>query len=1269
MSNCRLDTLFIVYLRLAFARTMSLPPLLKFIYNHGTEEVIRRGKKIFHSAGVQFLDVDHVVEQIRFRVRNDLYHNYYTVTVSKYLQEKKLSVRCQCPYNLSDICRHEVAALYQLNEFIQTGFFENDNLEFDQSHTVLRMRQVSRDMLRVFSNETILSQAETWAKEGVVKIVLESGNKLEARVTPTGEPAYPVTICQNEEKYFDTSCTCQEKNYPLCVHKAAVFLHIILTKGIRYFQTLYNWDEQKNKLLSLYGYSTADDLTGKFTFTYENGKPFLRVLDPSIKKINQAEKREVATVEVVEKEWEEPAPQQRIGILIDCHTSWYPFGNISLLSGIPDNNHEDRLENPHLLELGRYINANQFVPEDRDIIPAARKCLHEEILRYIRKSYPFAQHLSEVKIFHERPEAYLRGLIWEYLLPKYHRLLSQFENHPFVYLKRKDQDVSLEQLETVTLSPKKIYPQLYIKPQGENIRIALEWKLDKATIPFEHVERLNEGLMLYDGQVFTIAGLQELQFIENIPNSGYLDVPTEEWPDFLEKNVIAWLKFIQVDWDSSMISEITDTEPAYQLYLREKDTTLILQPAFVYASEVVQWDSQTRDIIIPENGKIRIIRRNIAAENKLIEHLKVLHTDMQMHSNEYFFSIPAKVVLSHNWFFRFLEDMKEWEVALFGFEQLKNLKINTHKPTVRMQVESGIDWFDTALDIHFGDQQVKLEDLKKALTDKQHYIRLDDGSIGILPEQWIKKYTLLFKLGKTGQGKVRVKKFHFSVIDLLLEERDEVDILAELEEKKQLLAGAIDQDYSEIEPPSGLQATLRPYQLAGFRWLTFLASSGWGGLLADDMGLGKTVQTLACLQHYKNKQGSISCLVVCPTTLIYNWENEIKKFTPEFTYHIHHGPKRKVSNSIFDQIDIVITTYGTMRSDIKKIREFEFDYVILDESQAIKNPQSQASKAALLLQAKHRIALSGTPLQNNTFDLYAQMNFLNPGILGSREFFMNEFATPIDKFQEEDVKKELRKITYPFLLRRTKEQVAKDLPEKTETVLYCEMGKEQRVIYEAYRNSYKSKILDMIDEQGMEKSRLHILQGLTRLRQICDSPAILKDDSNYENHSVKLDELVREIQENIQSHKALIFSQFLGMLSLIAEKLEQLKIPFVYFDGSTQASEREKAIKEFQQNDNCRIFLISLKAGGIGLNLTAADYVYIVDPWWNPAVEQQAIDRTHRIGQKRNIFAYRLICRNTIEEKMLILQARKKALAQELVGEDSAILKRLTREDIDFLFS
>lgn len=435
------------------------------------------------------------------------------------------------------------------------------------------------------------------------------------------------------------------------------------------------------------------------------------------------------------------------------------------------------------------------------------------------------------------------------------------------------------------------------------------------------------------------------------------------------------------------------------------------------------------------------------------------------------------------------------------------------------------------------------------------------------------------------------------------------------------------------------------------------------------MGLGKTIQALSFLHHLKKEQGTLKALVVCPTTLMYNWQNEIKKFTPELRYYVHHGGMREKEGIAATAIDIIITTYGTLRSDIRQFVEIDFDYVVLDESQAIKNPGSKVTKAASLLRAKSRLCLSGTPLQNNTFDIFAQMNFLNPGMLGSMEFFKQEFSIPIDKFGEKEQKDHLRKLLYPFILRRTKEQVAKDLPEKQEMVLFCEMGEEQRKIYDAYRNDYRDKILGVVENQGIQKSQLTILQGLMKLRQICDSPAIVKEEEQYPNVSVKLEEIGREITENISNHKALVFSQFLGMLALIKEKMKELGVDYEYFDGSSTVNERERAIQRFQNDDNCRVFLISLKAGGVGLNLTAADYVYIVDPWWNPAVEQQAIDRTHRIGQTKNIFAYRMICTDTVEDKILKLQERKRNLAREVITDDEGFVKSLTKEDVEYLFS
>jgi SNF2 family DNA or RNA helicase len=1249
---------------------MSLPPILRYVYNHGTEEVIKRGKKIFYSSGVQMLDVDHLLEQVRFRVRNDLYQNYYTVTINKYLQHKDLAVRCQCPYNLGEICRHEVAALFQLNDILQSGFFENTNISYDQKHTLVRMRQINKQMLQIFTSADSLEKAERVANGSRVQITTNKNDRIEANVPdPDTDVLYHVTVKQNEERYFDTSCTCDEKTHPLCVHKAALFLQGLKAYGAQFFNSMHNFDVQKNKLLEQYGYSLNDDLTNKFTFTYENNKPFLRVLDTTIQKVNARQPLMARPEPVVEAVEVITVEEKRLGIVIDADIDLFPHVNVLLIAGTADEDQRKLTGSIEKLELGQYINPTRFKIDERDMLPVIRRFQADELLKYLKKNLPFGDFLHDYEaILKDVPAEEVKEQVWEYMVPKYQKLLDRYSAYPFTYIKKRGKALSSASLVPIEFSEKPVHPQLIVKQEGKVYTINLEWIIDNVAVAHTKVTLLNSALMQYGERIYSVGSIQEVYLGETFHPTGKKTITASKWPAFLKDQLMDWSNKIHVHFSEELIEHVYHSKPGYRLLMQERDQILVLQPSFLYDDMEIK-PGNFGDVIQPMDGIVKIMKRNETVEQEFMDLLHTLHSDIQYNKKDQYYFLPGTSVLANNWFYRFTELMKEWNVELLGFEGLKNLRVNIHKPETQIQVSSGIDWFDASVELKFGDQAVSIIDVKKALAQKQNFVKLGDGSIGLLPEEWLKKYSLLLKMGETRGNKVRLKKFHFSILDELLGEIDEDALQQELEGKKVRLETVLSSDFSEVEPPEHLTATLRPYQLAGFQWLIFLNEAGWGGILADDMGLGKTVQTLTFFQHYKNKHEKVRYLVVCPTTLMYNWENEIKKFTPGITHVIHHGPKRNINPAAYLAYDVIITTYGTMRSDIKMFKDIEFDYVVLDESQSIKNPQSQVAKASLLLNSKNRLALSGTPVQNNTFDLYAQMNFLNPGMLGSREFFMSEFATPIDKFREDEVKLQLRKLTYPFLLRRTKEQVAKDLPEKTETILYCEMGTEQRKIYESYRNIYRSQILGMIEERGIERSQMHILQGLTKLRQICDSPAIMNEEERFPNHSIKLDELSREIIENVGDHKVLVFSQFLGMLGLIRTKLEEEGISHVYFDGSSTSREREEAIQEFQNNHECRVFLISLKAGGIGLNLTAADYVYIVDPWWNPAVEQQAIDRTHRIGQTKNIFAYRLICKDTLEEKMLQLQEHKRALANDLVSDDTALMKPLTKEDIAFWFS
>lgn len=1247
---------------------MSLPAILKFVYNHGTEEVVRRGKKIFYSSGVQLLDVDHVIEQVRFRVRNDLYQNYYTVTINKFITTEDLSVRCQCPYNMGEICRHEVAGLFQLNDIIQSGFFENTEVSYDQKHTIVRMRQVSRQVLQIFTAPDVIDLAEDWVSEGRCVVKLGKTDKIEGDITE-GTQVFHVIIKQNEERYFDTCCSCGESRFPLCIHKATLFVQLLKKHGPQYFQAMQNWDVQKNKLLEQYGYSLDDNLKGKFTFTYENGKPFLRVLDTSIKKISLAG---APPKPVVAPQVEIPVlaqEQKRLGMVLDTSLTNFPYVDVMLIEGLTDEEGENYISKLEKLELTQYISPMRFREPERDLLDAARKLMPDKLIEYLKKNLPFGDFLPEQEsVLASEPPPDVKEQLWEYLLPKYQKMLARYASYPLLYEQKPGKALSSASLLEIAFADTTIHPQLEVKKKTKGYAVNLEWIIENTAVDYKKVKVINAALVLYEHKLYSIANLKELALAETFHPSGVIEIGKKAWEDFLVTKIMPWTKLVHVHFSEELIERVEKVKPVNIIYLQERENTFIIQPVFAYDGVEIN-PEYLGEVVQPHKGIVKIVQRNEEAELEFLEQLKTLHSDIQYNKKEHYYHLPGHAVLSNNWFFRFTEQAKEWGVELRGFDRLKNLRVNVHKAETIVQVVSGVDWFDTTVDLKFGDQSVSIIDVKKALAQKQNFVRLGDGSIGMLPEDWLKKYSLLLKVGETRGNKIRLKKFHFSVLDELLSEIDEEALLQELEIKKEKLENILDNDYSAIKPPEYLEAVLRPYQLAGFQWLKFLNEAGWGGILADDMGLGKTIQTLTFFQHYKNTHDKPKYLVVCPTTLMFNWENEINKFTPTITKFIHHGPKRAVSAQMFDEYDVIITTYGTMRSDIKMFKEINFDYVVLDESQSIKNPQSQVAKASLLLNSKNRLALSGTPLQNNTFDLYAQMNFLNPGMLGSREFFMSEFATPIDKFSEGEVKQQLKKLTYPFMLRRTKEQVAKDLPEKTETIMYCEMGPEQRRIYDAYKNTYRSKILGIIEERGMERSQMHILQGLTKLRQICDSPAIMNEEEKFPNHSIKLDELSREITENVGDHKVLIFSQFLGMLALIREKMTEEGIQHVYFDGSSSSVERENAIQEFQNNQECRVFLISLKAGGIGLNLTAADYVYIVDPWWNPAVEQQAIDRTHRIGQTKNIFAYRLICKDTLEEKMLQLQEQKRSLANELVSDDNAFMRKLTKDDVAFLFS
>lgn len=1253
---------------------MALPHLLKHVYTHGTDEVIRRGKKIHTLGFVELIEYDDLFGSAVLRVKDDSYSTYYKVNIQRFKDPKDLSLRCSCPYNIGDICRHETAALFQLQEMIDRGQLQADGVKYDQRHTVAKMKTIEMKTLRLLSSPEIMEEADKFLQTQKAVIEHAENEVVKASVKLNGS-TYPVIIRKNEERNFDTSCDYEDDEHLLCLPKIIVFLQLYNKHGANYFDSIRNWDKDKNKLLEAYGYSLQDDLKGKFEFAYKDGKPFLRVLDASIKRVAPVatsarpviipQREKVVEVQETLQE-EELRPMQRLGIVFNFNKKTYPYFTIDAVMGEPNDKNDGFAGNVEKPDISRYLDTDKLPEEDRHLLTVVRKLQDTEINKYISRNSPFSGFWEN--IIHQEaddlPEE-TKELMAEYLFPRLKKLCAEQGENSLFFLLAANKAFKTNNLEPLQVIKEEAAPYFQVKPNS-HYTIYCRVKAMGMEYDLEQNESNSPLLFLYNNQLNIWRNNEVVHLVDKFLPTGKMVVSQEDWNKTLHEFLLPLAKEHRVDFDKSLVQEIKDGDPEVKLFLIEKGDYLVFQPSFSYKG----YETKARDrdeIVVPHGDRVLIVHRNREAENAFIAKLQNLHSNFIVNEENGSLALKGADVLKNNWFFLFVDAMKEIKTPVFGFEALKNFRFNTAKPQTKIFISNNTDWFDAKVDIVFGDQKVTVAEVKRALANKQQFVQLNDGTLGILPDEWLKKYSLLFRVGEGSSNNLKLSRYHLSVVDELYEGRDEEELVVQLEAKYENLRQF--NTIKEIEPPATLKAVLRPYQVAGYQWLNYLTEIKWGGILADDMGLGKTVQALSFLDHFRNEHGNIKALVVCPTTLIYNWENEIKKFTPELTYRIHHGPARTRSREEIVDHDVTITTYGTLRSDIKLLMSVNFDYVILDESQAIKNPASKVTKAACLLNAKHRLCMSGTPLQNNTFDVFAQMHFLNPGMLGTMEFFRQEFAIPIDKFGEQDRKDHLKKILYPFILRRTKEQVAKDLPEKQEMILWCEMEDEQRKIYDAYRNDFRDKILGTIQEQGIQRSQLTILQGLMKLRQICDSPAILNEEEKFENHSIKLDELAREITENISNHKALVFSQFLGMLALIKGKLDELGVKYEYFDGSTSAPDREKAIQSFQNDDAVRVFLISLKAGGVGLNLTAADYVYIVDPWWNPAVEQQAIDRTHRIGQTKNIFAYRMICRDTIEDKILQLQDKKRALAKDLIADDSSFVKSLSREDVEYLFS
>ena len=762
------------------------------------------------------------------------------------------------------------------------------------------------------------------------------------------------------------------------------------------------------------------------------------------------------------------------------------------------------------------------------------------------------------------------------------------------------------------------------------------------------------GLLVAGGKVARLEPGVALNWVEPLRRQGAVTIGEGEIEEFLkhvqEKGVASameWpeeLQFTTVEQAPQPALRLKKCQP----YYRGNDQNLEGRLSFVYGEIVAP--STSRSDVLYDFGTRNCYRRNWEAEEAAERRLEELGLKKEgRYSPEDPWKLPMKLLPAVA---RELV-LEGWRIDAEGLRYRNPV-------SVRAEMTSGIDWFELSGGIDFGSGEIPFPTLLKALEKGENWVTLADGSYGLLPQDLEKRFGLLLRIGEASGETLRYKATQSAMLDALLASREEIRIderFAEVRSRLREFEGV-----RAAEQPAGFVGELRGYQREGLAWMSALRQLGLGGCLADDMGVGKTPQVLALLE---SRGGAAPSLVVAPRSLIHNWALEAERFTPAVRVLDLSGPQRSLDPEVWRQYDLLLATYGTLRRDAAVMQEFVFDTVVLDEAQAIKNMHSASAKAARLVRAEHRLALTGTPIENHLGELASLFEYLNPGVLGA--WWKKSKGEASLRNPDPESRALLARVVRPYLLRRTIDQVASELPKKTEQTLYCELEGEQKNLYSELRDHYRASLFGLIEERGMARTKIQVLEALLRLRQAACHPALI-DPKRAAQPSAKLETLLANIAEVVEEgHKALVFSQFVQFLTLVRSELDRAGIVYEYLDGQTR--DRQERIERFQKDDKCRLFLISLKAGGFGLNLTAADYVFLLDPWWNPASEAQAVDRTHRIGQDKPVFAYRLIARDTVEERVLELQEKKRELADAILTQDNRVVSNLRREELELLLS
>ena len=789
--------------------------------------------------------------------------------------------------------------------------------------------------------------------------------------------------------------------------------------------------------------------------------------------------------------------------------------------------------------------------------------------------------------------------------------------------------------------------------QGQLVR-------DGDTVPLsDPVLLLAKGLVLFPRHVSRLEASPDFGWIATLRQVGELRIPYTERDAFLQ---MWWsapaLPMADLPPDLDLLTERGIPTGTLSVFTptRGHDHDLYANVTVLYGDHPIEPEPFQAGIVDLKTQ--RVIRRDREAETALLIQLSDLGVRPNPNAH-----LDADYRLTPRQLPALTEALlqRSWVVEADG--------VRMRSPgTMTFKVTSGMDWFELHGQVAFDGFAVGLPALLRALRRGERTILLDDGSQGLLPETWLARYGKFADLGESHADTIRFKPSQALLLDALLAEQHHLSLDPAFERWREQLRTFT--GIKPASPPATFEGQLRPYQQDGLGWLHFLQDFHLGGCLADDMGLGKTVQVLALLASRRDPSRTadsppLPSLVVVPRSLVFNWLLEAERFTPTLRVLDYTGPNRSEALAQLGDADVLVTTYGILRRDIVTLKALPFDYAILDEAQAIKNADSQAAKASRLLQAEHRLALSGTPVENHLGDLWSLFEFLNPGMLGRSAVFHQ--ITKTGEAQDDTQLHLLATAIRPVMLRRTKAQVLHDLPDKTEQTLFCDLPPAQRQLYDELRDYYRTQLHQRVEAVGLKRSKIQILEALLRLRQAACHPGLI-DPERTGDPSAKLDTLLEQLEEVIaEGHKALVFSQFTSLLAIVQNQLDARGRVYAYLDGRTR--KRQERVERFQQDPACPLFLISLKAGGHGLNLTAADYVFILDPWWNPAVEAQAIDRAHRIGQTRPVFAYRLISRDTVEDKIVALQQSKRELAESIVAADGNLMRRLTAADLELLIS